>query len=148
MCDCLHLVLISCSYLFATLEQQSSVQHLGAFYDQLAQTLKQRYEKQEGCTPALSATIEVSLALFSEHQKAFVGRLDKIAQSLDLSRQCHLEAILRPFENLTLSDLQDRNRRYHLGVSLESLAQYADLLGIHPGLPQSKVPNESLPAIV
>ncbi len=129
---------MNCSYLFATLDQQSSVDHLRTFYNLLATTLRQRYEKKEPCTPALSAMIGVSLNAFSQHRHDLTGPLVNVVHSLDISRQYHLEVILRLIERLTHPDLQDRDRRYHLGVSLELLALYVDLLGIHPDLLQSK----------
>lgn len=127
-----------CSYLFSTPDQESSVQYLDNVYFRLAAMMEQRYERQEGCTPALSSVIEVSWTVFSNHRHGLTGCLDNIARTLDLSRQYHLEVILRPFENLAYADLQDRDRRYHLGVSLDLLAEYLDLLGTHPDLRQSK----------
>lgn len=139
-----HQILMIESYLFSTLDQQNSIRIIKAFYCRIVKILEQEFENQHEYTPALSAIIEVSLNTFYEHRSILSGCLDDKGQSLDLSRQYHLEVMLRPFRNPPYTNIQDRDRRYHFGYSLELLAKYVDLLGIHPDLPHSKCHDETL----
>ena len=127
-----------CSYLFSTLEQQSSLDYLQIFYDQMSELLEHKYEDKTNCTAALSAMIEESLGAYSRHRNELPKNLDEIRQTLDTARLYHLETILDLDDRQIFSLVQTPDQRHFSGVNLECLAGYSDLLGIHPNLTQGR----------
>lgn len=120
------------SYLFSTLDQQSSIHYLQTLYLQMAQSLEDHYKNESACTTAFSALFEVSLNHFSRHREDLPDTLKPVG--LDTTRQYHLESILKCLDDVDRSHLNEPERRHSCGVNLECLAGYSDLLAIHPHL--------------
>ena len=120
------------SYLFSTLDQQSSVQYLHTFYRQIAHCLEDHYRNDTPCTIAFSTVCEASLTQFSLHRKNLPNSLKLL--ELDTTRHYHLRNVLQCLNDLGWISLEHPERRHHCEVNLECLAGYTDLLAIHPDL--------------
>ena len=131
-CNCYELLNLDLSYLLSTLDQKSSIQYLQTFYGQMAHSLEHHYKDGSTCTTASSALFEVSLNQFSRHRDRVPDSVKP--EGLDTTRQYHLECILKNLDDLNGPGLSEPERRHICGVNLECLANYSDLLAIHPNL--------------
>ena len=129
---CLELLSIIFSYLFSTLDQKSSIQYLQAFYGQMAHSLEHHYKNDGICTIALSALFEFALNQLSHHREDLPDAVKQ--EELDITRQYHLECILKDLDNGNGARCNKPERRHSYGINLECLAGYSDLLAIHPNL--------------
>ena len=125
---------LTSSYLFSTLDQKSSLQYLQDFYERMTYALENHYKNDTTCTIAFSATFEASLNHFSGHRADLPDSLKPVLARLDTTRQYHLESILKWFDGFNGTVLSQPEHRHSCGVNLECLAQYSDLLAIHPNL--------------
>ena len=80
----------------------------------------------------MSAVIEISLNAYSRHRIDFPELLKPSLETLDISRQCHLEIILKSLETSSLQETDHPGTRHDYSVNLECLVGYPDLLFIHP----------------
>lgn len=96
--------------------------------------LGNHYKNETTCTIAFSAIFEASLNHFSGHRAKLPDSLKPVLAGLDTTRQYHLESILKSFDGLNGTLLSQPESRHSCGVNLECLAQYSDLLAIHPNL--------------
>ncbi|KAL2038147.1 hypothetical protein N7G274_009095 [Stereocaulon virgatum] len=120
------------SHLFTTLNQRSSMDYLKVLYHQLAGLLEDTHDNKINCSTALAAVIEISLNAYSKHNDNVGESLGILTESLKTTRSYHLESLLHNFEEISITGASDQKHR--LGVILECLASYADLLGDHPNL--------------
>ena len=102
------------------------------FYGQISHSLEVHHKNDTTCTIALSALFEQSLNQFSRHREELGDFLKPV--ELDTTRQYHLESILKSFDGLDGTSLNEAGCRHSCGVSLECLVGYSDLLAIHPNL--------------
>ena len=98
----------------------------------MAHSLENHYKNDITCTIALSALFEVSLNQFARHQDDLPDSLEP--EGLDTTRQYHLEITLKCLNTLDENSLDKPECRLSCGVNLECLANYSDLLAIHPSL--------------
>ena len=98
----------------------------------MAQSLEYHYKHDSSCTIALSALFEVSLNQFFHNRDDLPDPVKPAG--LDITRQYHLDSILKSLDGLNETSLSISERRHNCGVMLECLAGYSDLLTIHPNL--------------
>ena len=127
------------SSLFSTLNRKSSIEYLEDFYSQLARLLEQKWTDSGICTTTVSAVIETSLNYFSKHRTEFPEPLRPLLDTLDTTRQYHLEIIMWSILNVEITQLVSPEKRHRCGVCLDTLVGYSDLLMIHPRLSERKV---------
>ena len=89
------------------------------------------------CSPALSVVAATTLNAFYQHYGELSESLRNEVSSLATTRQLHLECLLFTFR--LAHDLQgfpwsNPKRKHILGVVLDCMADYVDLLRIHPDL--------------
>ena len=128
----MELLTLDFSYLFSTLDQNSSVQYLHTFYGQIAHCLEDHYRNDTPCTIAFSTMCEASLTQFSRHRNNLPSSLKPL--ELDNTRQYHLANVLQCLNNVGWISLEHPEHRHSCIVNLECLAGYTDLLAIHPNL--------------
>ena len=122
------------SRLFATLNRRGSIEYLQDFFHQLATLLEHKWTNSGFCTPTVLAVIETSLNYFSQYRTNVPDSLKPLLDTLDVTRQYHLEIILWSIENIDIAQLESPEKRHRSGVCLDALVGYSDLLMIHPRL--------------
>ena len=139
------------SYLFATLDHKSSTEYLQVIYDRLAEVLQLGYGEKRDLSSCLTAMAKELLNAFAKRRDHFSNSLAPILRTLDATRLYHLETILRQlgknprqWESQGAYSLIAPHQRHRLGVNLECLAGYSELLCIHPGLRKSTCLPQSL----
>lgn len=121
-------------YWFSDLAGES-LQYLKIFYGWLSRQLDDDAVNYQG-NSSRSVVIGAALELYSRHRKNVSGSLDRELQTIDMLRQRHLEDLLENC-NSSQDKLLDRRCRHSLGVALEYMVPYSDLLCIHPELRES-----------
>ena len=129
------------SYLFATLDHTSSTEYLQVIYDRLAEGLQLGYGEKRDLPSCLTVTAKEILNAYAKQRDYLPNSLAPILGTLDATRLYHLETILRQlgknprqWESQGAYSLKTPGQRHRLGVGLECLAGYSELLCIHPAL--------------
>ena len=131
------------SYLFATLDHTSSTEYLQVMYNRLAEVLERIYEEKRDLSRCRAAMAKEVLNAFAKRRDNLSSSLGPVLQTLDATRLYHLEIILyqvgrnrRQGRSVAYS-LETPKQRHKLGVDLECLAGYSELLCINPALRES-----------
>ena len=130
--------------MFATLDHTSSTEYLQLIYDRLAEVLELGYREKIDLSSCFAAMAKEILNAYAKRRDSLSCSLGPILRTLDATRLYHLETILRQlgknprqWESQGAYSLQTPRQRHKLGVNLESLAGYVELLCIHPRLRES-----------
>lgn len=98
--------------------------------------LEGTHDNKNNCSTALAAVIDISLDAYSKHRDNVGDSLGILTETLKTTRLYHLESLLHNLEEISVTGASDQKHR--LGVILECLASYADLLSDHPNLGKGK----------
>ena len=127
-------------YLISTFDRENSIKHLQLLYDQLATTPEQRYKKRP-CESSFLIIAKVALTAFHDHRDKLSTVLSDFISTLQTTRQMHLENLVlgveRIIENPSVFHIVKRSEmkdRYSLGIHLNCIVAYVDLIRIHPDL--------------
>ncbi|KAL9100324.1 MAG: hypothetical protein Q9163_004287 [Psora crenata] len=125
------------SYLFSTLDRHDTIKYLRDLYSLLVLVLKHNYSNGKACGSAFSTVATMTLSFLHQHYDKLPPPLRDDLSSLATTRQFNLECLLSvlrltvPLPDVPLHHLSTSEWGHNLGVTIECIVEFTDLLPIH-----------------